>query len=74
MILSALPAEATRKHTSTGIYDASCLKIANKYIVKTIIFSSFNNTDLSRSMLANCCMWRCLEEDTMVALVRWRPP
>jgi hypothetical protein len=42
------------RNTQAGrIDDASCLKIANKYIVKTIIFSIFNNIDLSRSMLAS---------------------
>ncbi len=51
-----------------------CLKIANKYIVKTIIFSSFNNIDLLCSMLANCCMQRCRGEGTMAAIrQRWPP-
>ncbi len=25
-------------------------------------------------MLANCCMWRCRDEGTMVTIGRWRPP
>jgi hypothetical protein len=41
-----------------------------KQILKTIIFSSFNSIDLSRSMLANCCMWRCQEEGTRATVGR----
>ena len=48
--------------------------VPNKYIVKTIIFSSFNNIELLRSMLANCCMWRCRGEGTMAAIGQWNPP
>jgi hypothetical protein len=55
MILSAPPADTNTQ--ARCVDDVSCLKIANKYIVKTIIFSSFNNMDLLCSMLANCCMW-----------------
>jgi hypothetical protein len=53
-----------------GVNDALCLKIANKYIVKTVIFSSFNDIDLSRNMLANCCMQRCRGKGTMAAVGR----
>ncbi len=49
------------------------VEIANKYIEKTIIFSSFNDIDLLRSMLANCCMRWCQGEGTMAAIGQWRP-
>jgi hypothetical protein len=38
------------------------------------MFSSFNNIDMSRSMLANCYMWQCRGGGTMVAIGQWRPP
>ncbi len=38
------------------------------------MFSSFNNMDLSQSMLANCWMRRCRGEGTMAAIEQWRPP
>ncbi len=55
-----------------GLWEVSLEK--DKYIVKSIILSSFNNIDLSHSMLANCCMRRCQEEGTMAAIGQWRPP
>ncbi len=53
MILSALRNPQTLRHGTSLVDNASCLKIANKYIVKTRIFSIFNGVDLSPSMLAN---------------------
>ncbi len=57
-----------------GVDDALCLKIANKYIVKTIIFSRFNDIDLLHNMLADCRMQWCQGKGTMAAIRQWRPP
>ncbi len=43
-------------------------------LVIRIFFSSFNKVDLLRSMLADCCVPRSQEWDTMVAVGGWRPP
>ena len=45
-----------------------------KLIVISIVFSSFNNVDLLRSMSANCCMPRHKGWGTMAAVGRRRPP
>jgi len=39
-----------------------------------IIFSRFNNIDLSRSILADCCVHQCREWGIVAAVGRWRPP
>jgi hypothetical protein len=75
MILSAPSADATSNTQAWRIDDVLYVKMANKYYSKTIILSSFNGIDLSRSMLADCCMRRCHGEGTMAAVVgQWRPP
>ncbi len=53
---------------------ACTIPIANNYLVQTIIFSSFNDIDLLRSILANCCMGWCREKGTMAAVEQGRPP
>ena len=45
-----------------------------KLIVICIVFSSFNNLDLLRSMSANCCMPRRRGWGAMAAVGRRRPP
>ena len=63
---SSLPAIASS--SSTRCVFSSVINSNND------IFFRFNNIDLSRSMLADCCVPQCREWGTVAAVRRRRPP